>query len=74
MNICENCVHCWRDDTVGERECMIAEELSEEQLVKYFENMEPGCPYYMTQEDQTDSYIQALNNIPVNPDSLRFYV
>ena len=63
MKNCDNCTHCWRDDSVGARECTMAEEMTEEEIETYYADMNEGCPYHKTQEELDEEYIMALNSI-----------
>lgn len=46
-NNCYSCANCWRDDSVGYRECTVADKFdNEEDIVKYYEDAEDGCPHY----------------------------
>lgn len=45
--ICDNCKHCWRDLSVGDRDCLVLEKFkSDEEVEKYFADMEEGCPFF----------------------------
>ena len=45
--ICDNCKHCWRDLSVGDRDCLVLEKFeSDEQVEKYFADMQEGCPLF----------------------------
>ena len=57
---CETCVHCWTDESVGDRECTNTDEMTEEEIEKYYSEMENGCPYYRSQEDNDQAFMQAL--------------
>ena len=63
MANCKNCTHCWTDDSVGDRECLMAEEMTEDEIEKYYSEMEDGCPYHKTQEDLDYEYMIALNDV-----------
>lgn len=44
---CETCQHCWKDCSVGDRDCMVLEKFSsDEEVEKYFADAEDGCPLY----------------------------
>ena len=46
---CDNCKHCFVDATVNYSECTnekALKNMTEEEVVKYFENCEDGCPYF----------------------------
>lgn len=53
---CDACRHCWRDDSVGDRECKKRDEMTEEQVDRYEGDMESGCPFY---EEEDAEEIQA---------------
>lgn len=57
MRDCGSCKFCWRDDSVGERECTVEALMSEEEMVTYFENMSDNCPNYLPEWYGRD-YIQ----------------
>ena len=51
---CYYCKYCWRDIGVGARECTCDDEnFTEEEIVKYDENMEDGCPHFQEGENIT---------------------
>lgn len=58
MTTCENCVNCWRDDSVGATECTA--DLTEAELEEYYTNGQSGCPCYKEIEEQDADYIDAL--------------
>ena len=46
---CETCKYCWRDDSVGDRECNTdkAKTTEEAELLMYhYEEMIDNCPFY----------------------------
>lgn len=45
MTSCEYCKHAFCDPSVGCVECE-CEDISEDEIVKYYENAEDGCPHY----------------------------
>lgn len=60
---CENCKHCFVDDSVGCLECE-NETMTDDEVDMYFTNENP-CPYYLeryTAEEiaQEDAYYQSL--------------
>ena len=57
---CDNCVHCWRDDSVGAIECGMMEEMTEEQIEDHIENTKEGCPFLKERYEQDMDYIEAL--------------
>ena len=60
---CETCVKCWRDDSVGARECTNAEEMTEDEIETYYSDMKDGCPYYKSQEELDGDYLMALGDL-----------
>lgn len=50
---CNSCDYCWRDESVGYRECTCEDNFTDEEIVKYDENMEDGCPHYKEGEGVT---------------------
>ena len=42
---CDTCKFCWQDFSVGASECE-CEDITEEAIIKHFEEGECGCPYY----------------------------
>lgn len=58
---CNTCKHCWRDDSVGDRECLRADEMTEEQLEKYYADLNDNCPLYEEDENYLDDdYLLSL--------------
>lgn len=43
--LCDMCKHCWQDRSVNASECF-CEDITEDELDKYFVNGEKGCPHY----------------------------
>lgn len=58
--MCRGCVHLWEDSSVNAFECGMAEEMTEEQIEKYFCCDEEGCPFRKEQYEQDMDYINAL--------------
>lgn len=52
---CTNCKHCWEDASVGHMECT-CEEMTEDEMEKYFTNAEDGCPRFEEIEDTDYPY------------------
>lgn len=70
---CETCVYCWRDESVGYRECICKEDFTEEEIVKYDEDMEDGCPHYEEAKPIDDyTYMCALENVIKSGKELKF--
>ena len=68
---CETCRYCWRDDSVGYRECTCEEEFTEDEIVKYDEDMEDGCPHY--EEENLDyTWLCALEKVIRSGKELKF--
>lgn len=57
---CDTCVHCWRDNSVGDRECLMVEFMTEEEIVTYFEDMGDNCPHYKSEFEQYQDFLQAV--------------
>ncbi len=44
---CTNCLHLWEDLSVGDRDCKVLDKFnSDEDVEKYFADMEEGCPFF----------------------------
>ena len=43
---CQNCANYWKDYSADCNNCAAEDELSEEEIEKYFTNLENGCPYF----------------------------
>ena len=49
---CNNCKYCWKDESVGYRECQCEDDnFTEEELEKYEGNLEDGCPHFKEGEN-----------------------
>jgi len=44
-NNCSRCKHYWRDDSVGDVDCLCPE-ITEGELEQHFTYDEPGCPHF----------------------------
>lgn len=44
---CNTCKHCFRDESVGDRECM-NDMLTEDEIEMYYAEMKDNCPRYET--------------------------
>ena len=71
MKNCNDCKYCWTDDSVGYRECTCKEEFTDEEAVKYYEDMEDGCPHY---ENMDWAYMDALDKAIKSGAILKFTV
>ena len=60
---CMQCVNCWFDESVGDRECMVAENLTDDELVEHFEDLKEGCPCFKQIEEQDYEYLVALSEV-----------
>ena len=73
MRNCETCNYCWRDESVGHRECTCKEDFTEEEIVKYYEDMQDGCPHYK-EENLDYAWLCALENVIKSGKELKFTV
>lgn len=55
FGICPSCKHYWEDTSVGDAECLKADDMTEEEFEKYFVDEQPGCPFY-EEIDYPDEY------------------
>ena len=46
MKTCLCCEHYFVDNTCGYFECLVYEDMTEEQIDKHFTNNEPDCPFF----------------------------
>ena len=70
---CNSCKYCWRDESVGHRECTCEDDFTEEEIIKYDEDMKDGCPHYK-EETKVDDYVYmcALENVIKQGKTLKF--
>lgn len=73
MRSCESCVWSFIDNSVGDIECT-NDDLTEEEIVKYYENAEDGCPHYKEEEDLDYMWICALDKAIEKGHDLHFVV
>ena len=53
---CDTCKYCWRDESVGDRECMTDKALTKEDaevLMHHYEEIIDNCPFYEEGEGVT---------------------
>lgn len=48
---CDTCKYCWQDYSVNASECE-CEDITEEEIDKYFCDGNDGCPHYEEEEDE----------------------
>ena len=57
---CTNCINCFRDESVGHRECLMEEFMTENEVEKYDAEMEDGCPYYKSEAEGYQDFLEAI--------------
>ena len=63
MKNCDTCTYCDIDFSTGTSECTNElEGLTEEEIVKYWENQEEGCPYYKSEVDAMNDFWEVAKN------------